>query len=185
MRWTKWLSLLCLLVAGGGGWLAQETGQICVLAFDDRNENGLRDANEPPIVRGVGLNLLNSMGVVIASKPLGDSPEAGRGLACFDGLPAGDYAVLLTSVDATAISASSFEAAVVPGAPPMRYDFALKPLTSRNAAASGLSLSGLEAVMAGIIASGTVGFVMLIVGLLIYLGILRPRLHAAVPFDEE
>ena len=177
MKWRKWLPLLCLLV-GGGLWTAQETGQICVRAFDDRNGNGRLDDGEPPMMQGVSMNLLNGRGVTIASKRLDDSPHAGRGLACFDDLPAGDYVVLLTSVDATAVTSSAFDAAVVPGEAPFRFDFGLKPLTSQNIAAppSALSAAGL---IFGLIASLTVGGLMLIIGLLIYAAVFRPRLLAA------
>lgn len=177
MRWRRWLPLLCLLV-GGGLWTAQETGQICIRAFDDRNENGRLDDGEPPMMQGVGMNLLNGRGVTVASKRLDDSPSAARGLACFDDLPAGDYAVMLTSVDATAITSSAFDAAVAPGEAPFRFDFGLKPLTSRNAAAPPLALSA-TGVVFGLIASLMVGGLMLIIGLLIYAAVFRPRLLAA------
>ena len=178
MRWRRWLPLLCLLV-GGGLWTAQETGQICLRAFDDRNENGRLDDGEPPMMQGVGMNLLNGRGVTIASKRLDDSPSAARGLACFDDLPAGDYAVMLTSVDATAITSSAFDAAVAPGEAPFRFDFGLKPLTSRSDAAPPLALSAASGLVFGLIASLMVGGLMLIIGLLIYAAVFRPRLLAA------
>ena len=197
MRWIKWLNLLCLFVLAAGGLRAQETGQICVLSFDDRNENGTRNASEPPITQGIGIHLLNTDSVTIESKLLENSPNAARGLACLEELPAGDYRVLLTSVDYNAIASSSFDAAVVPGAAPMRFDFGVKPLTSANstaAAPAAVSADGqnqaLQGILFGTVASLAVGGLMFIIGLLIYFGGLRPRLkrELALPpagFDKR
>lgn len=197
MRWIKWLTLLCLPVLAAGAWRAQETGQICVLSFDDRNENGIRDGGEPPITRGIGIHLLKAGGVTIESKLLENSPNAARGLACLEELPAGDYRVILTSADYTAIASSSFDAAVAPGAAPMRFDFGVKPLTSANstaAAPAAISADRQDQALQGILfataASLTVGGLMLIIGLLIYFGGFRPRLkrELALPpagFDKR
>ena len=178
MRWIQRLTLLYLLIAAGGGGLrAQETGKICVLSYDDRNQNGLRDAGEPPIAQGIGLHLLTPRSVTIASMMLEESPDAARGLACFEGLPAGDYMALMTSADYIAMSASSFNAAVTLGGAPVRFDFGVNPLTSvgLTAAPPNQTLPGvLFAAAASLIVSG----LMLIIGLLIYFAVFRPRLKA-------
>lgn len=193
MRWIKRLNLLCLLVLAAGGLRAQETGQICVLSFDDRNENGTRDASEPPITHGIGIHLLNTGSVTIESKLLEHSPNAARGLACLEELPAGDYMVLLTSADYIAMSSSSFDAAVTPGAAPMRFDFGVKPLTSANSTAAApaaisadVQNQALQGILFGTVASLAVGGLMFIIGLLIYFRGFRPRLKRefALPPSE-
>lgn len=181
MRLIKGLVLFYLFVVGAGILTAQETGQICVLSFDDQDESGVLDANEPPITQGVGISLLNERGVTIESQLLEDSPQAARGLVCFVGLPAGDYRVLLTSADHIAITSSSFQAAVVPGSVPVRFDFGVKPLTSENAtAAASLSqtewnLAG-QGILLGAAAAVIVSGIMVIIGLLIYFAAFRPRM---------
>lgn len=176
MRWIQRLTLLYLLIVGGG-LKAQETGQICVLSYDDRNQNGLRDAGEPPIAHGIGLHLLTPRRVTIASMLLEESPDAARGLACFEGLPAGEYMTLMTSADYIAVSASSFNAAVTLGGAPVRFDFGVKPLTS-----AGLTTAPPNQTLSGVLfaaaASGLVSGLMLIIGLLIYFAVFRPRLKA-------
>lgn len=182
MRWIKLLTLLCLLVPGG--LRAQETGQICVLSFDDRNQNGIRDASEPPITQGIGIHLLTPRSVTIKSMLLEESPDAARGLACFEELPAGDYMTLMTSADYIAMASSSFNAAVAPGAVPVRFDFGVKPLTSADlTAAASTSAEAPNQSLPGIFfataASVMVGGLMFIIGLLIYFAVFRPRLLAA------
>ncbi len=181
MRWIKLLTLLCLLVPGG--LRAQETGQICVLSFDDRNQNGLRDPSEPPITHGIGIHLLTPRSVTIKSMLLEESPDAARGLACFEGLPAGDYMALMTSADYIAMASSSFNAAVAPGAAPFRFDFGVKPLTSADLTAAATSAAAPNQTLPGILfataASVMVGGLMFIIGLLIYFAVFRPRLLAA------
>ena len=183
VRLIKCLALFYLFVVGAGILTAQETGQICVLSFDDRDESGVLDANEPPITQGVGISLLNERGVTIESQLLEDSPQAARGLVCFVGLPAGDYRVLLTSADYIAMTSSSFQAAVVPGSVPVRLDFGVKPLTSENAAAAAQASPpqaewnlAWQGVLLGAVAALIVSGIMVIMGLLIYFAAFRPRM---------
>ena len=192
MRWIKSLALLCLLVLGAGALKAQETGQICILSFDDRNQNGARDAGEPPITQGIGIHLLNTGSVTIESTLLEESPNAARGLACFDGLPAGDYIALLTSADYIAMTSSSFDAAVAPGAAPVRFDFGVKPLTSRNSTAmtspaisADVQNQTLQRILFGTVASVIVGGLMFIIGLFIYFAGLRPRMKRALALQAR
>lgn len=181
MRLIKWLALFCLFVVGAGALTAQETGQICIFSFDDQDESGVLDANEPPITQGVGISLLNERGVTIESQLLEDSPQAARGLVCFVDLPAGDYRVLLTSADYIAMTSSSFQAAVVPGSVPARFDFGVKPLTSENATAAASpsqaerNLAG-QGILLSAAAAAIVSGMMVIIGLLIYFAAFRPRM---------
>ena len=117
-----WLSLLLL---GAPVSLAQDTGQICLQAYADDNENGIRDEIEAPIARGVAASLLNERGITIASLLLQDAAD---GLLCFDGLFAGDYQVVISSSEYQATTATSASASVHPGEAPARIDFGAKRL---------------------------------------------------------
>lgn len=78
---------------------AQDDGQLCVRSFEDRNANGRLDAGEPLLTRGIGVNLLDTGGVTIASALLDQSPTAAQGVVCFQFLAAGQYSVVITSPD--------------------------------------------------------------------------------------
>ena len=125
--------LLCWLFAGilasaASLALAQDTGQICVLAFVDNDEDGQRAEDEAPISRGIAASLLDESGVTIRSQLMEDSPAAVDGLLCFDELLAGEYWVVASSSAYFATSANEVEASVVPGAPPARIDIGFKSL---------------------------------------------------------
>jgi len=122
------LTGLNLLLLGALVSLAQDTGQICLQAYADDNENGIRDEIEAPISRGVAASLLNERGITIASLLLQDAPYAADGLLCFDGLFAGDYQVVISSSEYQATTATSASASVQPGAAPARIDFGVKRL---------------------------------------------------------
>ena len=61
----RWLLVLACLLLMGAPLTAQDTGQICVQAFDDLNQDGVRDPDEAPISRGIAASLLNAAGVTI------------------------------------------------------------------------------------------------------------------------
>ena len=159
---------------------AQDTGQICALAYADSNGDGARAANEPAVSHGVGASLLDSASVTIAAKLLEDSPYAADGLLCFDNLEAGEYLVLLTSAEFAATSDASFEAAVVPGAAPYRFDYGVSGLHS-VAPAGGLATvesvdeKAVIGLVFALIGSLLVVFIMLLVGALLYLFYFRRR----------
>lgn len=102
---------------------AQSGGQMCVRSFEDRNGNGQIDAGEPLLTRGVGVNLLNSEGITIASSLLDTSPTAAQGVVCFQFLPAGQYSVVITSADYTATTPDTITTTVTDGGLPTVVEF--------------------------------------------------------------
>ena len=164
MHWrasfSRWLAglcfAICLLLLSLPHAAAQETGQICVRSFDDRDRNGLRDADEGAVAHGVGASVHKLDGVTIGAALLEDSPFAADGLLCFDDLPAGDYRLRLTSAEFASTTATAFEAAVRPGSAPPLLEFGLTPLfdgaESRGRAPFALDADAIDAltrVMAG------------------------------------
>ena len=95
----KSLLLLCLGFLVARGLLAQDSGQICILTYDDRNGNGARGADERAIAHGIGASLMTADGLIIDSALLDDSPFAASGLLCFNELLAGEYVIQLTSAE--------------------------------------------------------------------------------------
>ena len=148
-RWLlSCLALACPLYIG----LAQDTGQICLSAFADDNGDGMRDANEMPLNRGVAASLLNANDLTLVSQLLADSPYADHGMLCFDQLRAGDYKLIISSSAFNPTSATRAEASVQPGAPPAHIEFGAKPLTTLQSAippVDAFASSGLLLALAG------------------------------------
>ncbi len=171
------LLLLSALVS-----LAQDTGQICLQAYADDNENGIRDEIEAPISRGVAASLLNERGITIASLLLQDAPYAADGLLCFDGLFAGDYQVVISSSEYQATTSESASAFVQPGAAPARIDFGAKRLVAEYlpdpvAIVGALGPAATQTlIVAGLSAAGAI-VVMSLLGVLIYFLVVRRRLR--------
>ncbi|MCY3780887.1 MAG: hypothetical protein OXG78_11305 [Chloroflexi bacterium] len=135
----SFLALACLISQ------AQDTGQICLQAYADQNEDGLRTEAEAPIARGIAASLLDERGITIGAQLLEDSPYAADGLLCFDQLLAGRYRIIISSSEYSATTATTAEAAVSPGAAPARIDFGAKPLTVAVAPAILTGLAALDA----------------------------------------
>jgi hypothetical protein len=95
MRSTRWISLLAIaLVLLMGAAVAQAAppayqanGQICVLAFDDQNGNGVREADEP-LLSGIGFTLVDASGVKGSYSTDGNTEPY-----CFGNLAPGAYTV--------------------------------------------------------------------------------------------
>lgn len=79
---------------------AQEapTGQICVRAFEDLNNNQIRDQGEIPIQENLIANLLDAEGIIIDSALIEDSATRSQGLICFRDLAPNTYTLSATSV---------------------------------------------------------------------------------------
>lgn len=124
-RWLvlSFLALACLISQ------AQDTGQICLQAYADQNEDGLRTETEAPIARGIAASLLDERGITISAQLLEDSPYAADGLLCFDQLLAGRYRLIISSSEYSATTQTTAEAVVSPGSAPARIDFGAKSLT--------------------------------------------------------
>ncbi len=174
-----WLSLLLLSAPVS---LAQDTGQICLLAYADDNENGIRDEIEAPISRGVAASLLNERGITIASLLLQDAPYAADGLLCFDGLFAGDYQVVISSSEYQATTSESASAFVQPGAAPARIDFGAKRLVAEYlpdpvAIVGALGPAATQTLIVAVLAAAGAIVVMSLLGVLIYFLVIRRRLR--------
>ncbi|MCB9451128.1 MAG: hypothetical protein H6672_06795 [Anaerolineaceae bacterium] len=99
----RWIGIMALLVfAFAQGAIAQSGGQLCVRAFEDRNGNGILDAGEPLLTRGVAMSLMDASGVTVATGLMDTSSTASQGVVCFQGLASGQYTVAVTSADFTA-----------------------------------------------------------------------------------
>ena len=103
MRGLRWISLVAMVatlsatlsaavfvdvnVAQAAPAAQQGTGQICVLAFEDQNGNGVREADEP-LLAGVGFTLADASGVKGSYKSDGNSEPY-----CFGSLAPAQYTV--------------------------------------------------------------------------------------------
>lgn len=103
MRGIRWFSLLAIVLVllmespsfGGRGVAVaqaappayQANGQICVLAFDDQNGNGVREADEP-LLSGIGFTLVDASGVKGSYSTDGNTEPY-----CFGNLAPGAYTV--------------------------------------------------------------------------------------------
>lgn len=178
------LILLCLSLALVGTSTSQDTGQICVMSYEDRNGNRKFDENEPPVTQGIGINLQSALGITVATKLLEASTYSVPGLVCLGDLPRGEYQVLLTSAQYRATTDSAFSAIVAPGSAPVRLNFGVTPLPlvraeEAEAQTSQLTdeqLQGLQSIGMGLIAGALISLVMLLIGWLIYMLVFRRRL---------
>ena len=125
---------MCLFLLSLQAALAQDTGQVCVQSFEDRDGDGLRDPDERAIAQGIAAGLRNMAGVTIASLLLEDSPFAADGLLCFDQLLAGDYQIALRSAEFSNTTAASFR--LRSPAPRQSRDLALPAAVGRRAASA-------------------------------------------------
>lgn len=176
------LFALCILCFALSTIQAQTTGMVCAMAFDDRDGSGSHDPGEPPITGGIGFSLQNEYAVTLETQLLEESEYAARGFVCFGGLEAGEYRIVMTSAQYQPTTATAFDAAVLPGEAPPRFDFGARPQNPGVVAdAAGLdqldeaqlrSLGGIGLALAGGLA---VAFVLLLLGLLLYLGVFRRR----------
>jgi hypothetical protein len=95
MRGLRWIILVAVVAAlligvttvQAAPAAQQGTGQICVLAFEDQNGNGVRETDEP-LLSGVGFTLADANGVKGSYKSDGNSEPY-----CFGSLAAGAYTV--------------------------------------------------------------------------------------------
>lgn len=166
-----WLSLLLSALVS----LAQDTGQICLQAYADDNENGIRDEIEAPIARGVAASLLNERGITIASLLL---DAAADGLLCFDDLLAGDYQVVISSSEYQATTRASASASVRPGAAPARIDFGAKRLVGEYipdpvAIVGALDPAAQQTLLVAALAAASSIVVMALLGVLAYFLVIR------------
>lgn len=182
---SRILIMLGLSLVHVGSSTAQDTGQICVMSYEDRNGNRNFDENEPPVTQGIGVNLQSALGITIATQLLEASFYSVPGLLCLGDLPGGEYRVLLTSAQYEATTDAVFSAVVAPGSAPVRLDFGVKLIPADAAEqaedqTSGLSdeqLQSLQSIAIALIASMLVSLATLLVGWIIYMLVFRRRLN--------
>jgi hypothetical protein len=110
---VRWFWIVCGLLAFALPAIAQTGGgQVCVRAFEDRNANGLQDAGEPRITRGISATLADDQNVIIQSGLMEDSPTAASGTYCFQRLDAGQYRLRVGSAEHTPTTPTEFVTAV-------------------------------------------------------------------------
>ena len=159
---------------------AQDSGgQFWVQAFEDRNGNAQHDPGEPFLTHGVSVDLLNADGVVMASGTLDDAPYASRGFVGFLYLAPGKYSAVITSADLTPTTPDHVDVTITAGAAPITAIFGAQKAAAADATETGAASSLLNSELARIALSGfgalSVVGVMVIIGLLIYLLVLRRR----------
>lgn len=189
MRWRKLgpgsiararLLLICPPLLLASLLLAQDSGQICVRSFDDRDVDGLRAPGEAPVAHGISASLNNAAGVTIASLLLEDSALAADGLLCFDKVPAGDYQILLRSNEFFSTTSASFSASVSPGAAPPLLEFGVQPLLAEAPSRSPAQFAEVaKAVLPVLIACLIMIVFMSVIGLLACLVVFRRRAKRA------
>lgn len=119
-----WLgAILWLIVMPIAAQTSLGTGQLCVRAFEDRNGNGQEDPREPRITRALNLTLRNDAGVVIDSGFMEESADAANGTFCFQRLPAGQYAVAVSSAVYLPISQNEFLTVVQENTAPQVFPY--------------------------------------------------------------
>lgn len=171
--------LLLLILSIAMPALAQSGGQFCLLAFEDRNGNGLQDAGEPLLTRGISANLLDSGRIIIASALLDDSPTGNLGTICFTNLPEGQYTLLVTSADYELTTLPEITATIGEGGLPTRVDFGAQRIdfSAQLPQDTGLSPTEAEGMRWLLSISGALGMSALtaLIGLFIYAFGLRGR----------
>ncbi len=185
MRWRNrgpgWIAPACPLliflpILLASLLLAQDSGQICVQSFEDRDADGLRAPGEAPVAHGISASLNDAAGVTIASLLLEDSPLAADGLLCFDGVLAGDYQIILRSNEFYSTTSASFTASVSPGAAPPLLEFGVQPLLQTTPSRSPAQFAASANVVLPVLIAGLIMIVLMgVIGLLVLLVVFRRR----------
>lgn len=172
--------ILAALLGIFGTAAAQNGGQFCMKAFEDRNGNGTIDGGEPFITRGISVNLLDGQNITIASALIDQSPTAAQGVVCFQQLPAGQYTMTITSADFSATTPTTMTTSLADGALPVVMEFGGKraaALTTPTPTGTSGAVDRNELARIIISALGTLVVVagMVVLGVIIYALALRQR----------
>jgi hypothetical protein len=178
-----------LLVVASSFVAAQDGGQFCVRAFEDRNSNGTRDSSEPFLTRGIVAELANSAGVVVASAALEDSQTSAAGVICFPNLDSGDYMLSVSSAEYRATTANTRAATIADGELPVVLEYGgvsrVVATTTGTTPTSSLDLSSAEGrllvqrIVVALLGSLAMVALMVVIGVFIWMVILRPRAVAS------
>lgn len=163
-------------------------GQFCVRSFEDQNANQLRDQGEPLLMAGIGADLIDETGVVVASALLADSPTAAQGIICFQFLPAGQYTIQVTSAEYQATTPDTMTVTLVGGELPALLEFGAQSVNAiavtgpETQPSDGPDMQRIFSAAAGAILAV---LIMQVIGLLIYVVALRGRAKADVVDDVK
>jgi hypothetical protein len=180
--------LLLMWVGVAHSTFAQGNGQVCIKAFEDRNANGVLDAGEPFIVRNIGVNLANAEGVIIQTALLEDSQTASGGIVCFSQLTPAQYTLQVASATYNPTTTSAFVTTVSDTSIPQVFDFGAQVIvtslptpaeTTGTLTQSQLRYT-LEKVFIAGVAAALVIAIMTLVGTLLYVVLLRPKVRQIV-----
>jgi hypothetical protein len=119
------VALFTLPAAAQGG-----DGQFCVRSFEDQNANQTRDQGEVLLTSGIGADLIDETGVVVASALLADSPTAAQGVICFQFLPPGQYTIQVTSAEYQSTTPDTMTVTLVGGELPAVLEFGAQSVTA-------------------------------------------------------
>lgn len=167
---------------------AQSGGDFCVRAFEDRNGNGARetgDAFEPLLRSGIGADLLNEQGVIVASALLAESPTADQGVICFQFLPDGQYTIQITSAEYRPTTADTMTATITSGALPSVMELGVQSLVAAQpvieAPVVDEDAARLERILFAAAGAIGVALVLQLLGIIIYFIRFGRRRKAAEP----
>ncbi len=177
------VTLFALLLSAAT--VSAQDGQFCARAYEDRNGNGVRDTSDPPLTRGIGATLQDARGVVVATAMLDNSPTAGSGVICFQGLNYTQYTLTITSAEFTATTGDSLIAELVRGQTPPVLEYGGQRVTVETAApvvddAPAFDRDELaERALVSALGSGVAMLITAIFGVIVYLLFVRPRIRRA------
>jgi len=182
MTRTLFITVLLAVVFASITAAQSSSGQVCIRAFEDRNGNGISDANEPPITRGISVTLGDASGVIIDTAIMENSPTASSGTLCFQRLPEGQYTLRVSSANYQATGASEFVTVanasgvvdVLPYGAQVIPEESLPATTPALSQEDRLQANLVRMVFAGLSAILIMG-AMVVVGALIYFFVLRKR----------
>ena len=168
-----------LLLATAALTLAQGDGQFCVRSWEDRNGNGSLDPGEPLLTAGVGAELQDAEGLVIASAILDGSPTAAQGVICFRFLQSGEYTLVVNSVGRDASAPTRFTQRIEADGLPVLVDYGTPLLPAPMPAAQSGAAAGLTRELGRIglalLCAALMTGVMSVTGVLIWFFVLRRR----------
>lgn len=191
MMTLRRLAIILILTAVSVGLAAipvaaqEDDGQFCMRAFEDRNGNGQRDPGEPLITRGVGAELLDSQGAIIASALLDNSPTGAQGVICFQNLAPGQYTMNVTSADFAATTDDNMTVSITGSGLPTVFEFGGQRLESDPATTTTTSTTvdrdeAIMRVVVAVLGGGAAIVLMLLLGALIYAIFFRQRTQPTV-----
>jgi hypothetical protein len=185
LRTLGTIGLVLMLLAAGLPSAAQADAQFCVRAFEDRNANGIRDGGEPLLQSSISAELANEDGIIVGSALLENSPTAAQGVICFQGLAPGQYTIFVGSAEYAPTTPDTMTAALRSGELPAVLEFGAGPLAAGEPQLEIIEVrpeTALERVLIALLGAIGAALVMMILGLLVFLLFVRPRLRT-VPVD--